>query len=173
MELSPADLAEIVGAFEASYWQELSLSVGDMRLELSKTGRPLGSSFQPSPAPAEPASRSAAMVVPSAESAAVNLGVALASSSATAAPTAGGLDGLVAITTPSVGVFWRSPQPGAPPFVSVGDMVTEADTVCIVEVMKLMSHIPALVAGTVRSVEVENGHMVEQGQVLLLVETTS
>jgi acetyl-CoA carboxylase biotin carboxyl carrier protein len=74
------------------------------------------------------------------------------------------------VTAPSVGLFWRSPKPGAPPFVEVGDEVRPDDTVCIVEVMKLMNHVRAGVAGTVRAVHPENGQMVEHGDPLFTIE---
>jgi acetyl-CoA carboxylase biotin carboxyl carrier protein len=74
------------------------------------------------------------------------------------------------VTAPSVGLFWRSPKPGAPPFVDVGDEVRADDTVCIVEVMKLMNHVRAGVAGTVRAVHPENGQMVEHGDPLFTIE---
>jgi len=74
------------------------------------------------------------------------------------------------VTAPSVGLFWRSPKPGAPPFVEVGDEVGPDDTVCIVEVMKLMNHVRAGVAGTVLAVHPENGQMVEHGDPLFTVE---
>jgi acetyl-CoA carboxylase biotin carboxyl carrier protein len=74
------------------------------------------------------------------------------------------------VTAPSVGLFWRSPKPGAPPFVEVGDEVGPDDTVCIVEVMKLMNHVRAGVAGTVAAVHPENGQMVEHGDPLFTIE---
>jgi acetyl-CoA carboxylase biotin carboxyl carrier protein len=74
------------------------------------------------------------------------------------------------VTAPSVGLFWRSPKPGAPPFVEVGDEVRPDDTVCIVEVMKLMNHVRAGVAGTVRAVHPQNGEMVEHGDPLFTIE---
>ena len=73
------------------------------------------------------------------------------------------------VTAPSVGLFWRSPKPGAPPFVEVGDEVGPDDTVCIVEVMKLMNHVRAGTAGTVRAVHPENGQMVEHGDPLFTI----
>jgi biotin carboxyl carrier protein len=66
-------------------------------------------------------------------------------------------------------LFWRSPKPGAPPFVEVGDEVGPDDTVCIVEVMKLMNHVRAGTAGTVRAVHPENGQMVEHGDPLFTI----
>ena len=74
------------------------------------------------------------------------------------------------IESPSVGLFWRSPSPGAPPFVDVGTRVAAEDTLAIVEVMKLMNHIVAPVAGTVRAILAENGARVEYGQPLFAVD---
>ena len=86
--------------------------------------------------------------------------------SAAAGATAGEPPSGHRVTAPSVGLFWRSPKPGAPPFVEVGDEVGPDDTVCIVEVMKLMNHVRAGTAGTVRAVHPENGQMVEHGDPL-------
>jgi acetyl-CoA carboxylase biotin carboxyl carrier protein len=77
------------------------------------------------------------------------------------------------VTAPTIGLVWRSPKPGAPPFVDVGDRVEAADTVCIVEVMKLMTHVTAEVTGVVRAFHVSNGDMVEHGTPLLDVEPES
>ena len=86
------------------------------------------------------------------------------------APTAATADGAVTIDAPMLGVFYRSPSPGAPPFVDVGERV-EADTiVCIIEVMKMMNSVPAGVAGTITEVHVENADAVEYGQALFGVE---
>jgi acetyl-CoA carboxylase biotin carboxyl carrier protein len=71
------------------------------------------------------------------------------------------------VTSPTIGLFWRSPKPGAPPFVDVGDTVAAGDTVCIIEVMKLMTHVTAPVSGTVRAIHIDNGSMVEHGTPLI------
>lgn len=76
----------------------------------------------------------------------------------------------VEIVSPMVGTFYRSPAPDAPPFVEVGSMVTEGQTVCIIEAMKLMNEIEAEVSGKVVAVLVENGQPVEYGQPLFLIE---
>jgi acetyl-CoA carboxylase biotin carboxyl carrier protein len=79
-------------------------------------------------------------------------------------------DGLVAVRAPMLGTFYRAPSPGEKPFVEVGDNVGSNDTVCLVEVMKLFNSIKAGVDGTVVKIQVENGTMVEHGQILLLIE---
>lgn len=70
------------------------------------------------------------------------------------------------VTAPMVGTFYAAPSPGARPFVEIGDHVNVGDTLCIIEAMKMMNQIEADTAGTVLSIEVENGEPVEFGQVL-------
>ncbi len=70
------------------------------------------------------------------------------------------------INSPMVGTFYASASPGAKPFISVGDIVSEGDVVCIVEAMKMMNEIKSEYAGTVLSVNVENAEPVEYGQSL-------
>ncbi|HVX32216.1 MAG TPA: biotin/lipoyl-containing protein, partial [Solirubrobacterales bacterium] len=74
------------------------------------------------------------------------------------------------VASPSVGVFWRSPEPGATPFVDVGQAVEVGQTLCIVEVMKLMQHVVADVAGTIAAIHVENGDNVEFGTPLFSID---
>ena len=69
-----------------------------------------------------------------------------------------------------MGLFWRSPSPGAPPFVEVGQSVSAGDTVAIVEVMKLMNHVAAPVDGVVTAILVDNGASVEYGQTIVIVD---
>ncbi|MCA9073532.1 MAG: acetyl-CoA carboxylase biotin carboxyl carrier protein [Planctomycetaceae bacterium] len=83
---------------------------------------------------------------------------------------AGADDGLVKITSPTVGTFYGAPQPGDPPFVKVGDRVTRESVVCIVEAMKVFNQIPAEVTGTIRQSLVQDGEAVEFGQALFLVK---
>ena len=75
-----------------------------------------------------------------------------------------------AVTSPMVGTAYLSPEPDAAPFVSVGDTVTEGQTLMIVEAMKTMNHIPAPHAGTVKRVLVEDSAPVEFGTPLMVVE---
>ena len=70
------------------------------------------------------------------------------------------------INSPMVGTFYSSASPGAKPFISVGDIVSEGDVVCIVEAMKMMNEIKSEFSGTVLSVNVENSEPVEYGQSL-------
>jgi acetyl-CoA carboxylase biotin carboxyl carrier protein len=67
------------------------------------------------------------------------------------------------VMSPTIGLFWRSPKPGAPPFVEEGQLVQADDTVCIIEVMKLMTHVKAGYSGTVTRIRATNGETVEFG----------
>lgn len=79
-------------------------------------------------------------------------------------------DRMVVIKAPMVGTFYSAPEPGAEPFVKVGSKVDAADTVCIIEVMKLMSALAADVSGAVVDVLVSDGQTVEYGQPLIVIE---
>ncbi|WP_027417574.1 acetyl-CoA carboxylase biotin carboxyl carrier protein [Aneurinibacillus terranovensis] len=74
------------------------------------------------------------------------------------------------ITSPMVGTFYKSPEPGAPDYVSVGDKVKNNTVVCIVEAMKLFNEIEAEVTGEIVKILVEDGQLVEYGQPLFLVK---
>ena len=75
-----------------------------------------------------------------------------------------------AVTSPMVGTAYLAAEPGADPFVKIGDAVTEGQTVLIVEAMKTMNHIPAPHSGTVKRILVEDGSPVEFGAPLMIVE---
>ncbi len=75
-----------------------------------------------------------------------------------------------AVPSPMVGTAYLSAEPGAAPFVTIGQQVAEGDTLMIVEAMKTMNHIPAPRAGTVRRVLVDDGTPVEFGTPLMIVE---
>ncbi|MEL7259031.1 MAG: acetyl-CoA carboxylase biotin carboxyl carrier protein [Pseudomonadota bacterium] len=75
-----------------------------------------------------------------------------------------------AVTSPMVGTVYMQAEPGSPAFVSVGDQVSEGDTLLIVEAMKTMNHIPAPRAGTVKRILVEDGAAIEFGTPLMIIE---
>src|SRR5437870_1859981 len=77
---------------------------------------------------------------------------------------------LVRVESPMVGTFYRAPQPGAPPFVEVGDVVGPGQTLCILEAMKLMNEVKADVEGVVRAVHAEHATPLEFGQLLFELE---
>ena len=75
-----------------------------------------------------------------------------------------------AVTSPLVGVVYVAPEPGGRPFVSVGDEISEGDTLFIVEAMKTMNPVRAPSGGRVTRILAENGARVEYGEVLLILE---
>lgn len=73
------------------------------------------------------------------------------------------------VKAPMVGTFYRSPSPGAGPFVEVGHTVKQGDTLCIIEAMKLLNEIEADASGVVKAILVENGQPVEYGEPLFVI----
>lgn len=92
-----------------------------------------------------------------------------AASTPAAAPDVVEEDGY-AVTAPMVGTYYSASSPGSAPFVQVGDRVSEGDTLCIVEAMKMMNQIEAEISGTVKSIRVQNGEPVEYGQILFMID---
>jgi acetyl-CoA carboxylase biotin carboxyl carrier protein len=153
MEMTPETIKALLDAFDRSDWREMTVLVGSDRLHVSRDASPNGGPplvDAPQPAPVEAAE-------------AVEPAPAPAAASAPAGP------GEV-IQSPSVGLFWRAPAPGAPPFVEVGGRVAAGETVAIVEVMKLMNHVASPVDGVVTEILVENGAPVEFGQAIVVVD---
>jgi acetyl-CoA carboxylase biotin carboxyl carrier protein len=91
-----------------------------------------------------------------------------------AAEAVGGAAGaqtrLIEVKSPMVGTFYRSPEPGAEPYVKAGSRVSSGQTLCIIEAMKIMNELESEVSGVVREVLVEDAQPVEFGQVLFRVE---
>jgi len=138
--LSAADVAEITRLLEESQFDELHLEHAGFKLTL-KRGAALRREAASASAPAPPP-----------------------------APAASASDGSVLeVTAPFVGIFYRAPRPGAPPYIEVGSQVEADTTIGIIEVMKLMNAVRAEVSGTVFEVLVEDGAVVEYGQVLLRI----
>ena len=182
MPLANSDLRALVAAFESSGWDEMTLDLDGTRVELTRSGQPPAGSgagrgtaareHQGAPTPRGlgtrlPADVEAALVGASAEVAPVP---AVEAAERQSEELLEPLTGLHRIHSPTVGVFWRSPEPGAPPFAEVGQRVEPTDPVCIVEVMKLFNHVESGVSGVVRSVSAESGDMVEHGQTLFVIE---
>jgi len=74
------------------------------------------------------------------------------------------------VKSPMVGTFYRSSSPGAAPFIQIGSVVKEGDTLCIVEAMKILNEIESDKAGTVTQILCENGQAVEYGQPMFIIE---
>jgi len=80
-------------------------------------------------------------------------------------------EGIFAIRSPLPGTFYRAPQPGAAPFVEVGDTVTPDTVIAIIETMKLMTSVPAGCAGVIEEIVANNATLVESDAVLMRVKT--
>ncbi|HLR29236.1 MAG TPA: acetyl-CoA carboxylase biotin carboxyl carrier protein [Paenalcaligenes sp.] len=133
---------------------ELEVTEGEGKVRIVKTP----------PAPAQPMVYAA----PPAETTVV----APAAATAEAAPAAESAEEQHeghTVSAPMVGTFYRAPNPGAAPFVEVGQTVKEGDALCIVEAMKLLNEIEADRAGVIKAVLVENGEPVEFGQPLFVI----
>jgi acetyl-CoA carboxylase biotin carboxyl carrier protein len=77
---------------------------------------------------------------------------------------------LITVTSPIVGTFYRTPSPDSKPFVEEGDRVKKGQVLCIIEAMKLMNEIESELDGKVGRILIENGHPVEYGEPLFLIE---
>ncbi|SOC36150.1 acetyl-CoA carboxylase biotin carboxyl carrier protein [Ureibacillus acetophenoni] len=96
--------------------------------------------------------------------------VAKAVTEAAPKATAASDESLHKITSPMVGTFYQAPSPDAPPYVKVGDKVSDETIVCIVEAMKLFNEIEAEIKGEIVEILVKDGQLVEYGQPLFLVK---
>jgi len=79
---------------------------------------------------------------------------------------------LLEIKSPMVGTFYSAPEPGAKPYVSVGDRISKGQIVCIIEAMKIMNELESEFDGVLREVAVTDAHPVEYGQVLFRIDPT-
>ncbi len=150
MSLTAAEVAEIIRLLDASSFGELRLEMADFKLVVRRSGS--------APAVAEPA---APAPIP----------VAAVPAAPVPAPAPPPPDdpSLAAVTAPLLGVFYRAPKPGEPPFVEPGSRVEKDTVIGIIEVMKLMNPVRAGIAGEVAAVVAENGTLVEFGQTLIQV----
>jgi acetyl-CoA carboxylase biotin carboxyl carrier protein len=145
MPLSDDDVREILRIIDESDLSELRIDTEGFSLHVVKGERRLEA-----PAPPPPRAREPQAPPPA--------------SAATAS------DGLVTVTAPMLGTFYRAEAPGQPPFVEVGKRVEPDTIVCIIEVMKMMNSVPAGVSGTIAEVLATNAELVEYGQPLFRVE---
>jgi acetyl-CoA carboxylase biotin carboxyl carrier protein len=151
MTLTAKDVAEILRLLESSTFDSLSLEIDGVKLQLQRGSaapvRPAeipGTASQRSPEP-QPVQSAARKTKPASE------------------------PGLAEIASPLLGIFYRAPKPGEPPFVEEGSKVSEDTVVGIIEVMKLMNSVHAGVKGEVVEILGVNAALVEYGEVLLRV----
>ena len=171
MELSYDDVLEILELLENSKVEYLELEIGGTKLVADKSGISLNGS-RGSHAAAEPARiPPAAHDAPSTPVAAGTPAAVQAAPAATSAPAASGAlgEGLVEVTAPVVGVFYRQSEPGAPPYVEVGSKVEKGTTLGLLEVMKMFTSVTAHVAGEIVEILAENNDFVEFEQRLMVI----
>ena len=164
MGLTPGDIQALLDLFEASSWQEMTIDLGDDHLHVSR--RANGST----PAPAPPAASALASAPMAGNGETASPAPPVTPPVAPSAAATGVVASGVAVAAPSVGLFWRSPAPGAPPFVDVGTRVGTDDTLAIIEVMKLMSPLKAGLSGVVTAIVVDNGATVARGEPLVFID---
>jgi acetyl-CoA carboxylase biotin carboxyl carrier protein len=173
VNLDPEQIRQLIKLIETSGWDHAKLESEDLSLMLSKgPAHEASTLFRSDSAKASPTvSHQDPVTYETAGRTVVDDTADRSGEQDPAEPeTAPAADGLVFVTATTVGTFYEAPKPGAPPFVKPGDHVDPDSTVCILEVMKLMSHVEAGVGGRVREVLVGNGEMVEYGQRLVSIE---
>ena len=150
---------KLIELLEESGISELEINEGEESVRISRYSSapaPAQVSYAAAPAAAAPAAPAPAPAAAGAP-----------------APESAGEDELPSghiVTSPMVGTYYSAPSPGAKPFVNVGDTVSEGDTVCIVEAMKILNQIEADASGTVKAILVDNAQPVEYGQPLMVIE---
>jgi acetyl-CoA carboxylase biotin carboxyl carrier protein len=143
IDVDPKLIAELTQLLETNNLTEIEVQRGDQRVRVARGGTVVAA------APASVSPRAVAPVIATASDMKSHPGV---------------------VTSPMVGTAYRSPEPGAKPFVDEGSEVTAGQTILIVEAMKTMNAIPAPRAGKVTRVMVEDGQPVEFGEPLLILE---
>jgi len=160
--LFPEALKTLIEEFTRSGIRELHIRKAEFEVYLSTEPssavlRHAAPAPSVSPAPASAGSAPAAVQAAPAATAPA----ATAPAAAKALP-----DNAVIVTAPNLGTFYRAPKPGAANYVEIGSKIVAGDELCLIEVMKLFTALRAETSGTVHSVLVEDGAMVEGGQPL-------
>jgi len=161
MELTEDDVLHILKLIDESKFDYFQLEVGELKITVSK-GEPIPLA---STAPQQITTNAAPSPAPAAAKPAPAPASAPAVAKSAAIP-----EGMVPITAPLLGTFYVAPEPGAPPFVKVGQQITEDTTVGLIEVMKVFNSVRAIVKGTIVEVVAQNGQFVEFGQPLFIVK---
>jgi acetyl-CoA carboxylase biotin carboxyl carrier protein len=162
------ELKQILEMIREHQLTEFELEREGFKIRIKKTGvsRPAGAVDEPWPV-AVPAASAAPSAGPQAMAPAVP----------SSAPVASGAESdeveLAVVKSPIVGTFYRAPEPNAPPFVRVGDVVKKGQVLCILEAMKLMNEIDSEYDGEIVKIYVENGQSVQYGERLFAIRTHS
>ena len=147
---------KLIELLDESGIAEIEITEGEEAVRISRY--PTGVAAAPAPAPMPVA---AAPQAPAA---------APAAAAPAAEPAAAPEEEGYLVSAPMVGTFYSASSPGAASYVQVGDRVSEGDTLCIIEAMKMMNQIEADVSGVIKSIRVQNGEPVEYGQTLFVID---
>ncbi len=150
MRIDVAMVRQLAELLDDTQLTEIEVEDGPRRVRVARTVTVAAAAPAPSYAPAPAAAPAAPVAAP------VDAAPALSSANA--------------VKSPMVGTVYLSAEPGAKPFVSVGDKIAAGDTLVIIEAMKVMNPILATSGGTVKAMLVENGQPVEFDQPLVVVE---
>ena len=172
MSLSSAEIRNIVETLQESGWDQAVVVVGDVQISVARNGAALAGSAPLTAPPAAIPAPSTQVAPPAPAEAApsqvTGLPVANAISAIDSISARDAIAGHV-VEAPSVGVFWAASEPGAAPFVSLGQIVKPGDTLCIIEIMKLMNNVTSSVAGEVVAIHATNSAAVEYGTPLFTI----
>lgn len=146
-------IKKLIEIIEDSDIAEIEISEGEESVRISRY-----SSSVPAPVAAAPVAAAPTVIA-----------AAPAEASAASAPAEESHTGHV-VKSPMVGTFYRASSPGAAPFVEVGQSVSEGETLCIIEAMKILNQIEADKSGVVKKILVDNAQPVEYDQPLFVIE---
>ena len=144
-------LKKLIDLVEESGISELELTEGEEKVRISRALMPTApvTHYVSAPSAAAPVAAPAGQTAPTADAPAEESGQI--------------------VKSPMVGTFYRASSPDAKPFVDVGSNVSNGDTLCIIEAMKLLNEIESEYSGVVKKIFVENGQPVEYGEPLFLI----
>ncbi len=148
------DLLDLIQAHDLA---EFELEDGEFKLRVKRGGPHIVTHVMPAAPVAAPVVAAPAAPAPA----------------AAAAPADDGGAQLAIVKSPIVGTFYRSAEPGAAPFVNVGDPVKKGQVLCIIEAMKLMNEIDSEYEGEITNVYVENGQPVQYGERIFAIRLKS
>ena len=157
--MKTTEIRDLIDFISKSGLNEVNIETKELKLQVKRD-------------PDQKVFKSTPVVAPIAAAPIAAAPVAHAAPAAKSAPAAEPASGkkTLEIKSPMIGTFYRTANPEAAPFVSVGDKVSKGQTVCIIEAMKLFNEIESEVSGTIVKVMVENSSPVEYDQVLFVVE---
>ncbi len=153
LDRSADRVKDILEMVEESGVDEVTIEEGELKVTVRKTGVAAAPAAPAAPAPAQAA-----------------VATAVAATVGGGNGSAAEADGHHVVRSKWVATFYRSPSPGSPSFVNVGDQVAAGQTLCILEMMKMMNELTADIDGIVREILVDDGATVQYGQALFALE---